>query len=165
MYRRNQPTFRVTGASTLFLAAALLDATPALADDLPSRAPGLWEQKTVGADVISTIRQCVGAGADPLAPPAGACSKREVTNAENGVRLETVCARGGVETRSSTLITGDFSSSLRLQTVETVVGPGAKRVERRVAVDARRIGDCEPGQAPGDLILPNGRVIRAPAKG
>ena len=35
-------------------------------------------------------------------------------------------------------------------------------VERKLLVEAGRLGECEPGQKPGDIILPNGQVIQMP---
>ena len=41
--------------------------------------------------------------------------------------------------------------------------PGqAGRVERKIVVEARRLGDCEAGQKPGDIIMPDGKVIPMP---
>jgi hypothetical protein len=140
--------------------AALL-ATPALASDLPARAPGLWESRAQSADVISTVRQCVDEASERASREAGG-PPRTVERTAEGWRVESVQREGDLERRETSVVTGDFGSALRIQTVTVETGGPKGTVERRADVSAKWLGPCEPGQRPGDVILPDGRVVPGP---
>lgn len=148
-------------------ALAAIAALPARADELPQRKPGLWETKSTGAEGQSIAKQCVGPGTDQSvmgALTAGACSKMQVTKTAKGYAVATECAMGPVKATGTSVITGDFQTQMRTEGSTTLTGmPGQSGpVERKLVIEARRLGDCEAGQKPGDIILPDGKVISMP---
>ncbi len=155
----------------LVLIAALgsLVALPAMAQQqLPQRKPGLWETKSVGNEGETLAKQCVGAGTDQSVVgglAAGACSKMLITKTATGYAVETECTVGQIKASGSSVITGDFQTSVRTEGTTKISGmPGqAGPVERKLVVEAKRVGDCAAGQKPGDIIMPDGKVISMPS--
>lgn len=144
-------------------------ASPALAEEkLPPRAPGLWESKTTGADGITTAKQCVGEDTDAAAVAAMGgnrqCSKNAVSRTADGWSSETECKIGEILAKSRGTFTGDFNRQVRTELETTLTGvPGqSEPTPRKTVIEARRLGDCEPGQKPGDIILSDGKVVRTP---
>ena len=153
----------------LAFAACLVVASPALAaETLPARAPGLWESKSTSADGVTTAKQCVGEGTDAAAVSAMGgnrqCSKNEVTRTADGWSSETECKIGEITAVSRGTFSGDFKSEVRTELETTLTGlPGqSSPTPRKTVIEAKRLGDCEPGQKPGDIILSDGKVVRTP---
>lgn len=148
-------------------AIAILLSLPAFAEELPQRKPGLWESKSVGEQGEVVAKQCVGPGTDQSmvgGMAAGACSKMLVTKTATGYVVETECSLGPVKASGSSVITGDFETSVKTEGTTKLTGmPGQPTpVERKLVVEAKRLGDCGPGQKPGDIIMPDGKVISMP---
>lgn len=148
-------------------ALALLIACPALAESLPQRKPGLWETRSVGEQGEMVVRQCVGPGTDGTlagSMAGGTCSKTLVTRTATGYAVETECAMGPIKASGSSLVTGDFETAIRTEGTTRLTGmPGQPApVERKLVVEARRLGDCGPGQKPGDIVGPDGKVVSTP---
>jgi hypothetical protein len=149
------------------VAASVLAAIPAFAQELPQRKPGLWETKSMSAEGETVAKQCVGPGTDRAMlgeMTGGACSKVEVKKSGTGYTVATECTVGQIKAVGNSVITGDFQATVRTEGVTTLTGmPGqAGSVERKLVVEAKRVGDCGPGQKPGDVILSDGRVISMP---
>ncbi|GJD54411.1 DUF3617 domain-containing protein [Methylobacterium dankookense] len=142
--------------------------TLAVADTLPARKAGLWESKTVSAEGNTTARQCIDEKTDQLAQGAfGAsqnCSKRNLVKTSTGYKGETECKIGPISAAGTSLITGDFSSKIHMEVDTTLTGiPNAKEpVRRQMVIDATYIGPCEAGQSPGDIIMPDGKIVKMP---
>uniref|UniRef100_A0A9E8CRM2 DUF3617 family protein n=1 Tax=Bosea sp. NBC_00436 TaxID=2969620 RepID=A0A9E8CRM2_9HYPH len=155
----------------LIAALGALVALPAAAQQqqLPQRKPGLWETKSVGNEGETLAKQCVGPGTDQSIVgglTAGACSKMLVTKTAMGYAVETECAVGQIRASGSSVITGDFETSVRTEGTTKLSGmPGQSGpVERKLVVEAKRLGECAAGQKPGDIIMPDGKVISMPSK-
>ena len=153
--------------SAAVVALIALSAAPALGLELPQRKPGLWETKSSGAEGQTVTRQCVGPGTDQSAVgglAGGACSRIQVSRTATGYAVETECTVGPIKAAGTSVITGDFETAVRTEGTTRLSGmPGQSgAVERKLLVEARRLGECEPGQKPGDIILPNGQVIQMP---
>jgi len=150
--------------------AATLSAvsTLAAAETLPTRKAGLWESKTVSAEGNTTVRQCIDNKTDQLAQGAlGAgqnCSKRTFVKTSTGFKGETECKIGPISATGSSVITGDFGSKIHMDVETTLTGiPNTKDpVRRQMAIDATYLGPCEAGQSPGDIILPDGKIVKTP---
>src|SRR5215475_5360402 len=149
----------------LFLAASVLVvicATPALADELPTRKPGLWEVRTgVGnpnAPAI-TIQQCIDPETDPLmlsiAGPFAkeACSKQSVQKSADVITIDSACTFAGKAVTAHAVVTGSFDSAYTM----TVTSQSADASDAKVTmtIGAKWLGACAAGQRPGDMVLPN----------
>jgi Protein of unknown function (DUF3617) len=148
-------------------AAGLLALLPAArADEIPLRKAGLWEMKMVriGSTMPDmTMQHCTDETTDksmstafsPLSKEV--CSKRDVTRTATGYVTDSVCAIGGLSTTSHSEISGDFNSAYTVKTtVHTDHGPAALPHDTATTIEAKWLGDCKPGQKPGDIVMPNG---------
>jgi len=150
--------------AALFL--ALICATPALAAELPSRRPGLWEVKMSieGRNAPpQVIRQCIDAATDQMmqssAGPysAAACPKRDVQSSPNSITIESSCTIDGKPATAHAIITGSFDSVYTMTvTSQSESLPGSAMV---MTLDGRWLGPCAADQKPGDMIFSNGRTV------
>jgi hypothetical protein len=132
--------------------------------DYPRRAPGLWEVRSVGAQAagLPPTQQCIGAASDTAelhldrsAGKRGACEFGPYRRSGKGWLAESVCRHGRNRVTSRSLLTGDLSSAYRIDTVVRYEPPlGGRKHEDRDALEARRLGPCLAGQAPGDTMIP-----------
>lgn len=141
--------------------------TLAAADTLPARKAGLWESKTVSAEGNTTARQCIDDKTDQMAQGAlgaGQCSKRDFVKTSTGYKGETECKIGPISASGTSVITGDFVSKVHMDVDTTLTGiPNMKEpVRRKMVIDATYLGPCEAGQSPGDIILPDGKIVKMP---
>ena len=158
---------RLALAATL---AASASAAALAADTLPPRKPGLWETKIAAPEGGgTTVRQCIDEKTDKLADAgisgAANCAKRLLTKTSAGYETESECQIGPISAAGKGLITGDFGSKIHIETTSTLSGlPNQKEpVTRKTVMDISWVGPCEKGQSPGDIILPNGKVVKTPA--
>ncbi len=156
----------------LAVACALL-ATPALAIDIPTRKPGLWELTTTfGQPKLAghVIRQCTDAATDKQmnsnfgGSAQQTCAKQEIHRADGAIIVNSVCSFAGMTTQSHAVITGSFNSAYKMEvTTKHLSGPRPPGLpesgERRMAVAAKWIGSCAKGQRPGDVIMPGGMTV------
>lgn len=157
-------------AFLVFLAGIAAAPMDAQAQELPTRKAGLWESTTSGISgaPAMTVKQCIDAKTDQLAQAAVApgmtCSKREVKKTSAGYELNNVCEMSGMKVEGKGLITGDFVSKVKVDMTTTMTGiPGqAGPMTTKLSIDSSRTGDCGAGQSPGDIVMPNGQVIKTP---
>jgi hypothetical protein len=134
------------------------------AADYPRRAVGLWEVRSVGAQAagLPPARQCVGQGTDTAdhhldrSPGRrGACEFGPYRRAGAAWLAESECRQGRTLVSTRSIVTGDLESAYRIDTLVRYDPPlaGTKR-EDRDALEARRLGPCLAGQAPGDVFVP-----------
>jgi len=145
--------------------AALLGAGGARADELPTRKPGLWEMKItkVGSSLPQmTMEHCTDASTDkdmantvsPMAKQI--CTKQDVEKTSTGYVTDSVCSMAGMSMTSHSDITGDFNSAYLVTTVAHIdKGPSFLR-DTTTKIEAKYLGDCKPGQKPGDIVMPGG---------
>ena len=152
----------------LAVACALL-ATPALAIDIPTRKPGLWELTTTfGQPKLAghVIRQCTDAATDKLmnsnfgGTAQQNCAKQEMHKTGGTIVVNSVCTFAGMTTQSHAVITGSFDSAYKMEvTTKHVSGPVRRAFlsgDRHMAIVAKWIGPCAKGQRPGDVMMGNG---------
>jgi hypothetical protein len=152
---------RRPAAAALLAAACLI---PAAADAHPKRRAGLWEVRSANADSIGMppTRFCVGdqtdsarAHLDRSPGTRGSCTLGEFVRSGEAWVAESVCREGKSTVTGRAVATGDFENEYRIDTIVTHGSPGpAGRREDREAVVARWLGPCDPGQRPGDLVVP-----------
>ncbi len=144
---------------------ALVAAASANAEDLPVRKAGLWEMKLVrvgSALPEMTMQHCTDATTDkdmnnmvsPMAKQI--CSKQEVQKTATGYISDSVCSLAGASLTSHSDIVGDFASAYSVTTVShSDKGPASLR-DSTTKIEAKWLGDCKPGQKPGDIVMPGG---------
>ena len=147
------------------LGACLLAlAGPARADDLPTRKAGLWEMKIVkvgGLVPEMTMQHCTDSTTDkemnnsvsPIAKQI--CTKQDVRKTATGYVTDSVCAVAGVSMTTHAEIVGDFNSGYTVtSTTHSDKGPTGKPLDATTKIEAKWMGDCKPGQKPGDIVMP-----------
>ena len=143
----------------------LVAAAGANAEDLPVRKAGLWEMKLVrvgSALPEMTMQHCTDATTDkemnnsvsPLAKQI--CSKQDVQKTATGYISDSVCSLGGGSLTSHSEIVGDFSSAYSVTTVSHADKGPANLRDSTTKIEAKWLGDCKPGQKPGDIVMPGG---------
>jgi hypothetical protein len=144
---------------------ALPPVNVAAAVELPVRKAGLWEMKVLRTGSVApdmTMQHCTDATTDkdminavsPLAKQI--CSKQEVQKTATGYVTDAVCSVAGVSMTSHSEISGDFNAAYSVTTVSHLdKGPDALR-DTTTTIEAKYLGDCKPGQKPGDIIMPGG---------
>jgi len=134
---------------------------PTLADDMPSRKPGLWEMnmsRDNGRGPGQTMKQCVDGSTDQMMQlssgpnPARQC-KRDVQRSGDSITIDSTCTRGGKTRTSHAVVTGSFDSAYT--TTITAQGEGGQD-GRTITVAAKWLGPCTADQKPGDMIMGNG---------
>jgi hypothetical protein len=151
------------------LGFALLTALPvsnARADEMPLRKPGLWEMKIVKTGSVlpeMTMQHCTDETTDkqmstafsPVAKEA--CSKRDIAKTATGYVSDSVCSVGGVTMTSHSEVTGDFNSGYTVRsTAHRDKGPAGLPHDVITTIEAKWLGECKPGQKPGDIVMPGG---------
>jgi hypothetical protein len=138
----------------------------ALAGELPIRKAGLWEMKvlrTSGAMPEMTMQHCtdpttdkeMSNSASPLAKQI--CSKQDIVKTATGFVTDSVCSVAGVSMTTHAEIVGDFNSGYTVtSTTHSDKGPGGKPLDATTKIEAKWMGDCKPGQKPGDIVMPGG---------
>jgi hypothetical protein len=152
---------------SLGLGASLLALAPAVrAEELPLRKAGLWEMKVtkVGGSVPEmTMQHCTDPTTDkemnnsvsPLAKQI--CTKQEIQKTATGYVSDSVCSVAGVSMTTHAEIVGDFNSGYTVtSTSHSDKGVTGKPLDATTRIEAKWVGDCKPGQKPGDIAMPGG---------
>jgi hypothetical protein len=144
----------------------VLSARGAVAEDLPTRKPGLWEMKMVRTGSPApemTMQHCTDETTDKLmndqvSPLAKhACAKQDLKKTGTGYISDSVCAVGGASITSHAEIVGDFNSAYTVHsTSHSDKGPGGKPLDTTTTIEAKWLGACKPDQKPGDIVMPGG---------
>jgi hypothetical protein len=160
------------GVVTLFSWVALA------AEELPTPRAGLWESRMISASAAvpaTTVKQCMDGKIDlegMLKAAGGMCDLTWKRVAADRIETETSCKFGPVSTKGKGVVIGDFNSRLRIETTATTSMDGMPAgmpklglptEPQTMVIEARWVGPCEPGQKPGDFIMPDGKVMRMPA--
>jgi hypothetical protein len=136
---------------------------------LPVRKSGLWEvtlrDDTPGPRMGQTVRMCTNAESEPvmlmaIVPGQEDCHEIRATRRAKGVGydIRTVCYvhDNRVETRME--LTGDLLSAYEGRfsvkfSLSSALPPAP------TVFEGRWLGACQPGQRPGDMVLPNGVTV------
>jgi hypothetical protein len=141
----------------------LTGAMPALAAEMPSRKPGLWEVTMIFENRNlpgQTVQQCIDAASDQMMQSSAgpfaqqACSKRDVQRSANGMTIDSTCTIGGKTATSHAEVTGSFDTAYTMKVTSQSEGmPGGKMA---MTMAAKWLGPCTADQKPGDMIMGNG---------
>ena len=155
----------------IFVIIALVGTLPALAADLPSRKPGLWEITTTveGGNPqtknspAQVLKQCIDKATDPMTlsiagpfSPA-VCPKREVKSSGDTITVDSTCTIGKSTANVHAVITGNLENAYTM-TVKSE-GPGLPGGAMMMTIAGNRLGDCTAEQKPGDIIFGDGRTV------
>jgi hypothetical protein len=144
----------------------VLSAGSASADDLPVRKAGLWELKMVrsgSAMPEMTMQHCTDETVDkemnnnvsPMAKQI--CARQDIKKTATGFVTDSVCTVAGVSMTTHADISGDFNSGYTVtSTTHSDKGPAGKPLDAITKIQAKWMGDCQPGQKPGDIMMPGG---------
>jgi len=155
-------------AFLLLMPCALAWPPAARALDYPARKPGLWEMRieSGGTDAPAQVmKQCIDAQTDKAMRELGQgngrerCSKEDLRREGGKLVADSVCKMGNSTATTRSVISGDFSSAYRVETTSKYDPPMMGRGEAAVTLNTRWLGPCEAGQAPGDIVMPNGMKI------
>jgi Protein of unknown function (DUF3617) len=151
---------RLIGAVSILV---LIGVMPALAAELPSRKPGLWEVKMSFENRNvpgQTMQQCIDASTDQamqsnMGPYSqGACAKRDIQRSANSITIDSTCTFSGKTTTSHAVVTGSFDSAYTMtMTSQNESVPGGSTT---MTMSAKWLGPCAANQKPGDMIMGNG---------
>ena len=153
---------RSTSSLFVFALATTSLAGAALADDMPKRKSGLWEinMRHNGSPGMGPMQQCIDQNTDNLMQQKAKdskqnCSVMDVKTSGSKVSIHSVCKIEGSTATTNGVFEGAFDSSYK-GTMKTQFSPPMHGMsESSMALDARWLGPCKPGQKPGDVILPN----------
>lgn len=151
------------------LAAASLG-NAAMAEELPAPKAGLWESKIVSGDggtaPIGGYKQCMDGQINMEAlmkMTGGMCDLQWKRTGADRIETETSCKMGHISAEGRGVIVGDFNTMVRVESKTRVTMAGMPTAlatqEQSMVMEARWVGPCEPGQKPGDMIMPDGRVM------
>ncbi|WP_313314551.1 DUF3617 family protein [Pulveribacter sp.] len=146
---------------------------------LPARKSGLWEVTVRPADLMlrrsgqaprrpQTVQMCTSADAEAVmllavVPAQEDCHKTQVTplrsgKAVAGYDIATVCYVHDNRVEAQVELRGDlqsaYSGAFSVQYSQTPLHNTG-----RMLFEGRWLGACQPGQRPGDMVLPNGVTV------
>jgi uncharacterized protein DUF3617 len=145
--------------------------TGAAQAQMPSRKAGLWETTMTGTSSIAAegggkVKQCIDAATDRAAMSgamaAKACQQSAVVKTAAGYEFEATCKIGEMTSKSKSIVTGDFNANVTVRVTSLISTGGGPAKESKTTLESRYIGPCEAGQKPGDIIMPDGKLIKAP---
>jgi Protein of unknown function (DUF3617) len=149
-----------------FCLLASLPVLEARATEIPLRKAGLWEMKLVriGSPFPEmTMQHCTDATTDKDMSTASSplskeiCSKRDIQQTATGYAIDSVCSVASVSVTSHSDVTGDFNSAYTVRTsAHSEGGPAGLPHDVTTTIEAKWLGECKPGQKPGDIVMPGG---------
>jgi len=150
----------------LGVALSLLAGAGVADPSFPPRKAGLWEMRIAGGEAQGTVMQhCVDAATDKALQDFGKRQPKmnrkfckEELRSEVGRLLvhQEVCTQSTQTVTTRVVITGDFNSQYRVQSVTTYDPPRKAADTQDMVMEARWVGACAAGQKPGDMIMPGG---------
>jgi hypothetical protein len=152
--------------TAVLLSVALISIVPAVAAELPSRKPGLWEVKMSIAGRNASpqvIEQCIDAATDQMmqsnAGPysAAVCPDRNVQRSGDTITIDSKCAIGGKTATAHAVIAGSLDGAYSMTV--TSQGDALPGSNLTMTIDGRWLGPCSADQKPGDMIFSNGRKV------
>jgi Protein of unknown function (DUF3617) len=138
--------------------------SPVLAENWPSRKPGLWEVMIQSdQEPPLTSRQCIDAKTDAQLQSLGRgmmaanCSKDTFRREAGGYASESVCKLGNTTVTSRGLITGDFNSEVKMVVDAQFAPPMMGMAKSKTTVTQRWKGACPADWKPGDMEVPGSK--------
>lgn len=168
-------TNRIINAVAAGVLSTLILPVSAFSDELPKRKPGLWEVSIVAEGYPPQIvKQCTDEATEQkmmkmgtdLAGQIGVeCSKN--TTEKNGSQYvaESDCMMGKTRMISKSVFSGDFQSQYSGDVTASYEPPLMGQAGGKTKITAKRLGECEAGQVPGDVVMANGMKMNVNSMG
>jgi len=143
-------------------------AAAANAQEFPKLKPGLWNSTTTTVGRAKQEQRpsmlCLDESVQQdmyrmsMGMMFGLCSKHDVKIAGNKITIDAVCDLGVTKMVTNSVMTFTGNTSYRTEARATF-DPPLKNTPREslTIIEGRHVGDCKPGQQPGDMTLPNGQ--------
>jgi hypothetical protein len=141
----------------------------ASAQDFPKLKPGLWEMTTASARSdgqaprVTTLCLDDSVQQDMYRMSAGVmtgmCARHDLKVSGSKVTASAVCDLGGTKMESQSVMTLTGDTAYRTEARATFDPPMMGATETSTVIEGRHVGACKPGQQPGDMTLPGGKVI------
>ena len=156
--------------STLVAVATLVVAADALAaidlGSMPKLKTGLWVT-TVNNEGMppATHSMCIDEATQQrlltlgLGMMTGLCSKSDVRRHGDAIVFDSECALGPMRVKSAGRTTFSGSVAYSTETTTRFDPPMMGRETVRSIASGRHMGACPDGMRPGDMRLPDGRVV------
>lgn len=154
---------------SLFIMATLAAGlgTQALAADMPKRKSGLWEITTSMEGMpkgMGPIQHCIDRNSDNLMQQDAEkfkqqCSATDIKQQGDRITVHSVCKMETTKNTYTTttmdaVFTGAFDSAYRGDIKTQFSPPLHGMAESKMAITAKWLGACKPGQKPGDIVMP-----------
>ena len=136
-------------------------ASTSQAEDQPKRKSGLWEIKTqmAGMPDMGASQECVDQNSDNFTQQGVKeegvdCKPPDIKRSSDTLSIHTECAIEKTTVVSiDYLLKGSLDSAYK-GTVKTQTKSPQGKHETSIALEARWLGPCKPGQKPGDVSMP-----------
>lgn len=143
--------------------------TPSGPMSMPTRKPGLWEQKMTSEKVNQTMSMCIDTALDEKMKVWGSqtgkseCAEQTIkTHLGGGWDFHAVCKMGESGTVTSDgSATGDFNSHYKVEVNSVTAGSPMPQANgpHKFLIEATWKGPCPADMKPGDMKLGNGMTI------
>ncbi len=135
---------------------------PAQALDMPKRKSGLWEISTSMEGMpkgMAPIQHCIDQNSDNLMQQSAEkakqqCSATDIKQQGDRITVHSVCKMDTTTTTMDAVFTGAFDSAYRADIKTRFNPPLNGMAEAKMAITAKWLGACKPGQKPGDIVMP-----------
>ena len=150
------------------LSAGFVWVSPARADDLPVRKPGLWEVSIIGAGQSvmrqQKVLQCTTKDVDAVTmlavvPGQDHCHETSVKKVDGQFTVQTVCFVHDNRVTARIRLQCDFQQSYQGDFEVAYSKPVGNQARGVTQFSGRRLGDCKAGMKPADMVLPNGVTV------
>ncbi len=139
--------------------------TPTSPDPFPHRRAGLWEQRTTLAGAPVTVSKlCIDRATEAALIGGGAqtaradCPVFQSQTVGTATISDATCKKGALTVSTHTVGTFVGDSQFHLDVRSHSTGPGAPP-DATVSIDGAWTGACPANMKPGDLMLPDGKIV------
>lgn len=156
------------------LLTAILVPLVAGAADAPKRKSGLWDVTMTSPQMGNRavrFQECVDEKndemlkMDELSDEETKCGKANVRNEGGRLVIDAVCKTANSTVRARTVFSGSFDSAYKADVKATYDPPLEGLREATQVFEGKWLGPCQPGQKPGDVVIPGMPNTPADIKG